>query len=109
MDMYLHDNSATLRFVLRGELAAGRVRELENAWTTAASILGARDLVVDLSELTQADCAGKELLFRMREAGACVIPGLPGNGCGQQGGAANSSGRVRRPVATRIRQLIRQA
>ena len=70
MEMYLHDSSAALRFVLRGELAGGYVRELEHAWTTANSILGARELVVDVSGMTNADTGGRELLSRMRQSGA---------------------------------------
>jgi hypothetical protein len=72
MDMYLHDSSTTFRIVLRGELAGGSVRELEHAWTTAGSILGSKELLVDISGLTSADAGGTELLSRMRELGAQV-------------------------------------
>ena len=77
MEMYLHDSSARFCFALRGELAGVSVRELERAWITARSILGARDLVVDTSRLTNADPGGRELLFRMRQSGARIIPALP--------------------------------
>jgi hypothetical protein len=72
MDMYLHDSSAALRIVLRGELAGGYVRELEHVWATAGSILGPRELVVDISGLTNADPGGRELLARMGRSGARV-------------------------------------
>jgi anti-anti-sigma regulatory factor len=55
-----------LCFVLLRELVGGFVRELEHAWTTANSALGARELIVDISGLTHVDAAGRELLFRMR-------------------------------------------
>jgi hypothetical protein len=74
MEMYLHDSREMFCLVLRGKLAGGSVRELELAWTTANSIAGARDLVVDISGLADADPAGRELLFRMRRSGVCVIP-----------------------------------
>ena len=80
MEMYLHDSREMFCFVLRGELAGGSVRELELAWTTANSTLGARNLVLDISGLTDPDPAGRELLFRMRRSGACVIPALPAEG-----------------------------
>ena len=77
MEMYLHDSSAMLRFVLRGELARDSVYQLECAWVTATSILGARSHVVDVSGLTQVDTAGSELLARMVEFGARLVPMPP--------------------------------
>jgi len=40
-------------------------------------MLGDRDLVVAISGLTNADPAGREVLFRMRQSGARGIPALP--------------------------------
>ena len=77
MDMYQHDSSTMFRFVLRGELRGERVEELEHAWTTARSILGTKELVVDISGITEADPAGVELLSRMRESGARLRTALP--------------------------------
>jgi hypothetical protein len=70
LDVIQHDSAAGLRFVLRGELAGLFVGYLEHSWKTAASTLGTRELVVDLSGLAAADASGVELLSRMREAGA---------------------------------------
>jgi hypothetical protein len=75
MDVYLHDSSTALRFVLRGELAGGDAQDLEHAWTTANSVLGSRELVVDVSAVTDADAGGRELLSRMRQSGARVTAG----------------------------------
>ena len=58
MTMYQHDSPLTYRFVLRGELAGERVEELEHAWNTAKSILGGKELVVDVSGITDADHSG---------------------------------------------------
>jgi ABC-type transporter Mla MlaB component len=72
MDMYQHDGATMFRFVLRGELAGDRVRDLEHAWITAKSILSQKQLVVDVSGVSNADPRGIELLSRLREAGACL-------------------------------------
>ena len=70
MKMYLHDSATMFRFALRGELVADRVRELEYAWITSKSVLGTKEVVVDVSGVTNADATGIELLSRMRESGA---------------------------------------
>jgi ABC-type transporter Mla MlaB component len=73
MDLYQHDSAAMFRFVLRGDLSGMSVREFEQAWQTAASIATGKQIVVDLSDVTNADAAGLELLSRMRESGARLI------------------------------------
>ena len=40
MDIYLNDSIKSFEFVLKGDLTAGSVQNLEQAWITAASILG---------------------------------------------------------------------
>lgn len=77
MEIYQHDSAATFRFVLRGALAGGRVPELEHAWTTATSTLKDKDLVVDVSGITDADDIGVNLLLRMRGSGARLSAPLP--------------------------------
>src|SRR5260370_16209714 len=72
MQMFQHDSATMFRFVLRGELTGGDVRELEHAWTAAQSILGTKALVVDISGMANADAAGVRLLTRMKEAGALL-------------------------------------
>ena len=73
MDMYLHDSATRFRFVLRGELTGSDVARLRHAWTTAQSILGTKELVVDLSGITTADVGGFETLREMRHSGARLI------------------------------------
>lgn len=83
MDMYLHDSATVFRFVLRGEFRGDRVEELEHAWTTARSILGTKELVVDISGITKTDAAGEELLSRMRESGARLKAAVPAESAGR--------------------------
>ena len=77
MEMYQHDSATMFRFVLRGGLTDGGVPELEHAWTTAKSTLKDRDMVVDVSGVTNADEFGVELLSRMRDSGARFTAPLP--------------------------------
>jgi ABC-type transporter Mla MlaB component len=68
--MYLNDSVKSFEFVLQGELTGDAVRSLEQAWMTATSILGGKDVFVDASALTAADADGMGLLCRMSGAGA---------------------------------------
>ena len=65
------------RFVLRGDVAGAAVHDLEQAWRTASSILQGKQLVVDVSAVTNADPSGVDLLIRMRESGARLVVALP--------------------------------
>ncbi len=77
IDIYQHDSATIFRFILRGDLAGQHVLELEHAWTTARSILEDKELVVDVSGISDADGEGVELLHRMRDAGARLTAALP--------------------------------
>jgi hypothetical protein len=82
MDLYQHDSPSTLRFVLRGSLEGRWVREFQQAWVTATSILKGREIVIDVSGMTGIDDNGLKLLSRIRDAGgrlsARALPELPG-------------------------------
>ena len=65
------------RFVLNGDLFDEAVRQLEWAWETAKSILGGKELIIDISGIANADPLGIEVLFRMRQAGARLRADLP--------------------------------
>lgn len=81
LDIYQHDSAEVLRFVLRGVLAGAPAQYLEHAWTTAASTLGTRRLLVDVTEVTDADNEGLALLLRMRAQGAQLVArGAPASG-----------------------------
>jgi ABC-type transporter Mla MlaB component len=77
MDIYQHDSARAFRFVLSGDLTGDGVQRLEWAWITAQSILGAKELIIDISGIANADPAGVGLLSRMRESGARVTRALP--------------------------------
>jgi hypothetical protein len=77
MTLNLHDSPRLFRLVLRGSLEGPWVRELEGAWTTATSILTAKDVIVDLSGLTGADEEGIRLLTRMAESGVRLMAASP--------------------------------
>lgn len=77
MDMYQHDSVTRFQFVLRGELIGDRMQDVEHAWNTAKSILRGKELVVDISGITNADPPGVDLLSRMRESGARLTAALP--------------------------------
>lgn len=72
MDMYQHDSPSDFRFVLHGELTNAAAQQLQWAWETAKSILNGKQLIIEVSGVTKADCAGIDLLIRMRESGARI-------------------------------------
>jgi hypothetical protein len=76
MEMYLNDSARAFEFVLQGELTGDHVKNLEQAWITATSILNGKDVLVDVSSLAAADAEGVELLERMVASGARLKAGL---------------------------------
>jgi ABC-type transporter Mla MlaB component len=77
LEVRLHDTPAAFRLQLSGELAQGSVAEVALCWQTGSSTLGARRLVVDLTNVASIDAAGRELLERMSRAGAEFIATSP--------------------------------
>jgi hypothetical protein len=67
---YMHDGPDAFRFELTGRLSQDAARDLEQAWCTAASTIGKRRVIIDLSGLTGIDRNGHELLDRWAGAGA---------------------------------------
>jgi len=74
---YLHDGSSALRFKLSGLLSGAEVAELEQCWWTASSTLGSRSFLVDVSELTGADAAGRALIELWERSGARFVGRSP--------------------------------
>jgi len=70
---YIHDGARVFRFVLIGRLAGAHVRELEQCYRTASSILKERTFVVDLNGLAGWDEEGRALIEGWREGGAEVL------------------------------------
>jgi len=68
--MYLHDRPALFQFVLKGKLSGDPVQSLKHAWDTALSVIGNKELIIDVSGVTDADSSGVALLARMQQSGA---------------------------------------
>src|ERR1700688_2335236 len=67
---YMHDGPDAFRFELTGRLSEDAARDLEQAWCTAASTIGNRRVIIDLSGLTGIDRNGHELPGRWAGEGA---------------------------------------
>jgi hypothetical protein len=67
---YMHDGPDAFRFELTGRLSEDAARDLEQAWRTAASTIGKRRVIIDLSGLTGIGRDGHELLDRWAGEGA---------------------------------------
>jgi ABC-type transporter Mla MlaB component len=69
---YMHDGSDAFRFQLAGRLSKDAARDLEQAWRTALSVIGKKRVIFDLSDLTNIDASGQELLSRWNCQGALL-------------------------------------
>jgi hypothetical protein len=70
---YMHDGPAAFSIELAGALAAEDAEQLEQDWLSASTAIGEKELVVDLSFVTEIDPAGRELLLRWRRKGATFV------------------------------------
>ena len=66
----IHDGSSEFRLQLQGKLGSAESREVESCWRTAASTIGGRRFIVDLSLVRSLDTPATELLWRMRDSAA---------------------------------------
>ncbi len=73
LDYYMHDGKTSLRLELAGIVNAEGIRELEQVWRTAASIIGDRRLIIDISFVTAVDGDGRSLLIRWHQEGAQFV------------------------------------
>jgi len=69
----IHDSAQAFCLQLEGDLAGDQTSEAEWCWLTAASTIAGRMFVVDLSRIRRVDSNGRELLARMRSAGAELV------------------------------------
>lgn len=74
---YMHDGPSAFRFELAGKLNDDGARRLTQDWHTASSVMGGRQLIVDITFLTACDHAGRALLTRWHGAGAKLIAKSP--------------------------------
>jgi hypothetical protein len=70
---YMHDGSSAFRFELAGDLTSEGAHRLERDWHTASSVIGHRNLIVDMTFVTSADDEGRALLSRWHSEGARLI------------------------------------
>jgi hypothetical protein len=70
MRYYMHDGPAAFRFELAGDLDANDAARLEQDWETAASMVGNRTLIIDLSFVTGIAESVRSLFKRWYAAGA---------------------------------------
>jgi outer membrane protein TolC/anti-anti-sigma regulatory factor len=73
----LHDSAEYTRIKLEGKLAGPWVRELDQCWTTAASALNGRAMVLDLDAVSFVDEAGVDLLTRMHRQRVRLVASGP--------------------------------
>ena len=73
LSYYMHDGATTFRFQVAGTLSKSSVRDLEQAWETASSVIGNRIVIVDVSELTSIDASGQEVLRGWHARGAQIV------------------------------------
>ena len=69
---YMHDGPTAFSIELAGILAAEGATKLEQDWRDASAAIGKKELVVDLSFVTEIDPAGRQLLLRWFRNGATV-------------------------------------
>jgi len=69
----IQESAQSSTFKLEGKLTGPWVRELEQVWTAATSAAPDRAVVIDLSDVSYIDVAGKCLLARIHKTGASLI------------------------------------
>lgn len=74
---YMHDGPAAFSIEVAGTLAAEGAKKLEQDWLSASAVIGKKELVVDLSFVTEIDPVGRQLLLRWRRNGATVVANTP--------------------------------
>jgi hypothetical protein len=74
---YMHEGPAAFSIEVAGALTAEGAKKLEQDWRSASDAIGNKELVVDLSFVTEIDPAGRELLLRWRGNGATVVASTP--------------------------------
>jgi len=71
---YIHDGIFSCRLQLLGELTEADITDLNGCWRTAKTILGSRQLILDLHALKSVDEAGKQWLAGMAQENATCSP-----------------------------------
>src|SRR5258708_11132164 len=74
---YMHDGPSAFSIELSGTLTTEGAKKLEQDWGRASAVIGNKELVIDLSFVTEIDPAARQLLLRWRRNGATVIADTP--------------------------------
>jgi hypothetical protein len=74
---YMHDGPTAFSIELAGALAGEGAKKLEQDWQSASGVIGKKELVVDLSFVTEIDPGGRQLLLRWFRNGATVVANTP--------------------------------
>jgi hypothetical protein len=74
---YMHDGPSAFSIELAGSLTAEDAKKLERDWLNASAVIGKKELVVDLSFVTEIDPVGRQLLLRWRRNGATILASTP--------------------------------
>jgi len=74
---YMHDGPTAFSIELAGALAAEGAKKLEQDWRRASTVIGTKDLVVDISFLTEIDPRGRQPLLLWSRNGATVVANTP--------------------------------
>jgi len=74
---YMHDGPTAFSIELAGALAGEGAKKLEQDWQSAYGVIGKKELVVDLSFVTEIDPGGRQLLLRWFRTGATVVANTP--------------------------------
>jgi hypothetical protein len=74
---YMHDGPTAFSIELAGTLAAEGAKKLEQDWQSAYAVIGKKELVIDLSFVTEIDPGGRHLLVRWFRNGATVVANTP--------------------------------
>src|SRR5260370_42146691 len=74
---YIHDGPTAFSIELAGALAAEGATKLDQDWGSVSAVIGEKELVVDLSFVTEVDPGGRQLLLRWFRNGATVVANTP--------------------------------
>jgi len=77
LSYYMHEGPTAFSIELAGALAAEDAKKLEQDWLSASAVIGEKELVVDVSFVTEIDPVGRQLLLRWRRNGATVVANTP--------------------------------
>ena len=73
LQCYRHDGAAAFGVELAGDISDEGARRLEQDWRTASSVIGDRQLIVDITFVTSIEKEARILLARWHASGARLI------------------------------------